>query len=289
MIPISYRDSESFVYSILNECCDILYECDNIFFTHKIPMNLKKVQIYKGKLNILFENSDLEIKKATSLCEHNVYAKLLKMNNLLSNEMINNSKGYISLNESINDKYKNFSVEDFKKIIDKSLKSLKKINDIQTYSKHVLKIKKDLNMSLNIWGFDIKELVQKYPDVYCLMYDTISNNILLIFVENIDNEQPIKISKILSYNLENDTIAETKIVESINDKLHNMNSKNIQIANGLNVLNFETLIKNNFQTNASNLVTLYKYIEKSGIKFTDNVYGDLKRRIENEKSVNMRK
>lgn len=290
-----YKLSESKMYTLLNEGCTLLNECNQLLKNYHKSIDLRKVTVYKGRLSRLFENSDID--NINGLFEHqnfnsNIYSKLCKINSLINDNIFNKSKGYLSLNEELNIEKNlkikggnagNFSINDFKNIIDNSLKSLKTINDISDSIPSVLKIKRDLNIPINIWGFDVKELVNKFNtdkkngELYMILYDMSTKKLLCVFV-NVDStikdeNTNTVLNRILSYNIETDEfIYEDDLKTTI---ITNMRKMDNSLQNDhINIHIFEKLLKFLFVST----IVLYKYVEKLNIQFSDNLFSDEKRK-----------
>jgi hypothetical protein len=196
---------------------------------------------------------------------NNHYAYLQKVNNFVNNF---EPKLVKSLNE-------NFSIEDnkaqptdfftFNKFLKKIISELEKINEIDKTPSDILKIKITLNKPILVYGYDIcnnlalkNELREKFnltsDNLLSICYDKLNSQLLFIPTDLFDN--------IICYDLKKDVL----------DLFNNINTEKLKskIEKKSYFDDLKKLLNNN------TLVEVYKNIELYGLKFTDNLYNDIK-------------
>lgn len=258
----SVSNVDVYHYNMLNLYNDVIGLPQNnlIGLNESVTEMLKSVQ---PNLN-LFENS-----------RGNYFAYFSKIKSFLNGYELPVQK---SLNESLD--ITGLNIYSFKTDLQKIINELSAIDDLNNIPADILKIKILANRPLNIYGFNImnnlplkRELFEKFgvseQNIISICFDKINKQLLFV-TKNLAN--------LIVYDIKSDNL---DFHNKINSNIH-LESKTIEVKNHLSVL--KELLDNN------TLMELYINFNLMAIKFTDNLYSDVRiteltRKFEESRSV----
>lgn len=231
---------------------------------------LNKCDLYDYNFTQLFESVNdgirIETKSIVPMFENkrnNYYAYLTNVSKYLNTTKQTNPSTLVSLNESIKSET-SVDINSFGVDIKRLIKQLEKLDEPETITNpDIIKIKANLGKPIFVFGFDInnnQQLINELsvagiaPDtVISIIYDKRNKSLLFVSTNSI----------VVEYSIISDTFANITPINFIfNNDTYLSDLKNIL---------------DNF-----NIFVLYYNFGLSGKSFTDNMFGDFKRYVENE-------